>query len=150
MGDGIRTASQRRSLRRAVDVPCEVVGEARFELLSRRALDLSEEGAFVLLEPDATPPRPGEQVIVSLRLPHSRHWVGAVARVARVVQGRRARDPGLGLGLQFVEMDRVEQALLHSALPGLPPPLPARHVRRDYAATVAETFGTARPDARAA
>ena len=150
MGDGIRTARQRRSLRRAVDVPREVVGEERFELLSRRALDLSDDGAFVLLEPGVQPPRPGDEVFVSLRVPHSRHWVGAVARVARIVRGRRAQDPGVGIGLQFVAMDRVEQALLRSALPGLPPPLPGRHLRRDYAATVAETFEAGSPAPRAA
>ncbi len=136
-GDGIRWARQRKSLRRAVDLPCEVVEGDGFRLLGRRVCDLSEEGAFVLLDPGVRPPRPGTEVFVSLRVPHSRHWVGAVARVSRLVAGRRQSDPGAGIGLRFVEMDRVERAMLRSSLPGLPPPLPTRHLRRDYAATVA-------------
>ena len=141
-GDGIRWARQRRSLRRAVDLPCQVADGATFRLLGRRVRDLSDEGAFVLLEPGVTPPAPGDEVFVSLQVPHSRQWVGAVARVSRVVAGRRQADAGAGIGLRFVEMDRVEQAMLRSSLPGIPPPLPARRPRRDYAASVRQWHDT--------
>jgi hypothetical protein len=143
---------QRKAMRRSVRIDCEVVREKDFKLIGRRAVDLSDAGMLVLSEacgePSVTGRRDacpdvltGEEVIVSFRAPATRHWFDCPATVARVIHGRRLEDWGACLGLSFdlEEMDRVR---LRAELRGLPPPLPAREARIDYAGTVHEVaFG---------
>ena len=126
-------AQQRRVLRRAVRVDCQVVRERDFKLIGSRAVDLSPAGMLVLLQ---EPVLTGEPLVVAFRLPRSDHWFDAEAVVARVLHGRRPGDLGRCFGLEFDALEPAVQAHLRQALRGVPPPLPMRDKRIDYAATV--------------
>ena len=129
-----RALNNRTSLRRTVRIQCEVVSELGFRLLARRALDLSPDGMLVQSDADVMV---GEDVIVSFTAPGGRFWMDAEATVARIVKGRRDGDEeGRCLGLRFRTLDRPSRAVLSASLQGLPPPIPSRHVRRDYASAV--------------
>jgi hypothetical protein len=75
-------------------------------------------------------------VIASFRVPDSSLYIDVDAQVVRVLEGRRRGDRARALGLRFLNLSRVDRAILASRLAGLPPPPPERSVRLDYAATV--------------
>jgi c-di-GMP-binding flagellar brake protein YcgR len=131
--DLILSARQRRVLRRAARVPCQVVAERGFRLVAERTVDLSMDGMLVRSDSEVSL---GEEVLVALRMPSGRIWVDAQARVARIIEGRRRGDGGRALGIRFEEISNVDRALLGASLHGMPPPVPARQIRRDYATTV--------------
>jgi hypothetical protein len=120
-------------VRRAARVECQVVRERDFKLIGSRSLDLSPHGMLVMAQADVLT---GEEVLVTFRVPQTRLWFDAQATVARVVHGRRPGDLGRALGLEFDPLDGSAQWLLRAAMRGLPPPLPMREPRIDYAATV--------------
>ncbi len=124
--------AQRRSLRRAVRLECEVVRERDFKRIGCQAVDLSEGGMLVLADRTVLT---GEDVIISFRTPLSPIWFDACGSVARVVHGRRPGDFGPCVGIQFDDVDdagdQVFRTVLHEQLRTLPPPLPRRAVRLD-------------------
>jgi hypothetical protein len=126
--------SQRRSIRRAVRLECEVVRDHDFKRIASRAVDLSPDGMLVLADAQVLT---GEEVIVSFRTPKSTVWFDTVGTIARVIHGRRPGDYGPCLGIQFAMTEELSRALLASNLRSLPPPLPRRATRLDYAAMVA-------------
>jgi hypothetical protein len=126
-------AQERRALRRGVRVDCQVVRERDFKLVGSRGLDLSPFGMLVFAQ---EPVLTGEPLFVAFRLPRSTWWFDAQATVARVVHGRRPGDAGRCLGLSFETMGTAEQFFLHTMLHGVPPPVPKRVPRIDYAASV--------------
>jgi hypothetical protein len=129
-------ARQRRALRRAVPVECQVVRERDFRMIATRGVDLSPDGMLVVAQ---APVLTGEPVIVSFRLPRSGGWgwwFDAEATIARVVHGRRPGDRGRRLGLAFDGLDEGVRMFMENALRGTPPPVPARAPRIDYAASV--------------
>ena len=75
-------AQQRRIVRRAMRVECQVVRERDFRLLGSRAVDLSPMGMQVMAQERVLT---GEPVIVSFRLPLTSWWFDTEATVARVV-----------------------------------------------------------------
>lgn len=125
--------TNRRTVRRAVRLSCQVVSEDSFRLVGRRALDLSPAG--MLLESDADV-RLGDELLVSFRAPQSGLFIDTSARIVRVVAGRRPGDHGRCLGLRFEHLDLLMQSVLGASLAGMPPPLPQRAKRVDYAATI--------------
>src|SRR5206468_1647344 len=131
--DFLVTAKDRRAVRRLARIGCEIVRERDFRRVSYRVLDLSAEGMQVVAD---TPVLTGENVIVSFRIPKSDVFIDAEATVARVVHGRRPSDMHQALGLRFGSMHRDLRGELSVALRKLPPTLPARALRIDYAATI--------------
>jgi hypothetical protein len=126
--------SRRRAVRRAVRVDCQVVRERDFKLLGDWAVDLSPDGMLVVTRDVVLT---GEEVIVSFPIPRTRVIVDVEATVARVVHGRRPSDRHRrALGLSFESLDPDQAHLLRSQLHRIPPPLPARPPRVDYAAMV--------------
>ncbi len=126
-------AHQRRALRRAMRVDCQVVRERDFRLLGTFAVDLSPLGMLVIAhEPALT----GEPVIVAFRLPKSEHWFDTQATISRVLHGRRPGDGRRSFGLEFEPLDTAVAWHLRATLRGVPPPLPNREPRVDYAASV--------------
>jgi len=133
-------------MRRSVRVDCQVVREHDFRLLGQRAVDLSDGGMLVLSEAPTSGGASrggrrlhvltGEEVLVSFRAPTTRLWFDCTATIARVIHGRRPGDWGACLGLSFEAMDEVTRAFLRAELRGLPPPMPSRELRLDYAETV--------------
>jgi hypothetical protein len=127
-------ARQRRALRRAVPIECQVVRERDFRLVASRGVDLSPLGMLVLAHARVLT---GEPVVVSFRLPGTGEWFDAEATVARVVHGRRPTDKRRRcFGLAFEAIEEHTRALLEEALRGVPPPIPARERRIDYAASI--------------
>lgn len=124
---------RRRAIRRSVLMPCEVVTEAGFRRVGERMLDLSPEGLFLATSDRV---RIGEEVYVAFRAPSACGWIDAVGEVTRVVRGRRDTDVAPGIGIELVSMSDRDRARLRAELRGLPPPVPARRPRRDYALTV--------------
>jgi len=131
---------QRISMRRSVRVECLVVREHDFKLVGNRAIDLSPDGMLLLSDARVLT---GEDLVIALRSPATRRWLDCTATVARVLHGRRPGDWGTGLGLSFDNMDEAMRAVLRKELRGLPPPMPERTARIDYAATVSRVaFGS--------
>jgi hypothetical protein len=121
-------------MRRAIRVDCQVVRERDFKLLGDWALDLSPEGMLVVTRDLVLT---GEEVIVSFPIPRTRVIIDAVATVARVVHGRRPTDRHRrALGLSFDSLEPEIGMLLRASLRHIPPPIPSRAPRVDYAASV--------------
>jgi len=121
--------NQRRSVRRAVRVDCQVVREKDFTLLGDAAINISPDGMLFLSE---HPVVPGEALQVSLRVPGTDVWLDTDALVARIDyddQGRRE------VGVSFQSLDARSRRLLRTAIAKFPPTLPTRSPRIDYAAT---------------
>jgi len=127
-------AAARFSLRRKVDIPCQVVSEDDFVLLSERCLDLSMLGLRVRALRHAPV---GTRVIASLRIPDSSMWLDVEGVIARVAWGRRDSDEVPAFGVRFLSaLPAVESAVLAARLLGMPPPVPRRGLRIDYAESV--------------
>jgi hypothetical protein len=126
-------ASQRHAMRRAVRIDCQVVRSRDFKLLGARALDLSTKGMLVETDINVLT---GEDVLVTFRAPRTHQWFDCEAIVARVLHGRRPGDRGQCLGLSFETLDEWSRVMLRNDLHGLPPPIPKRAPRIDYAASV--------------
>jgi c-di-GMP-binding flagellar brake protein YcgR len=129
-------ARERSRLRRSVHLDCEAVAESGFRLLGRTAIDLSETGMLVCSAEDVGL---GERVFVSFRAPRGQSFVDAEAEVVRLVEGHRRSDPVRAVGLRFRRMDAIDRAILAGSLVRIPPPVPARHLRRDYARFIQRT-----------
>lgn len=129
----LRNATERRSTRRQVDLPCQAVAEEGFRFLGARIVDLSPEGVQVVSSAQV---RVGEPVLVSFKAPNSDDWMDAEAEVARVVRGQRGTDRGRSIGLRFTQQSAFDRVMLRERLRNLAPPTPARQLRRDYAAFV--------------
>lgn len=131
----IEPVRRRISMRHGVVVPCEAVAELAFRPVGRRLHDLSAEGTLLETDCEVTL---GEEVFLSFRVPRTRYWVDAVARVVRVIDGRRTSDRVRGVGLRFLSMDPADRSVLEAAIRRIPPPIPARSRRMDYASFVAQ------------
>ncbi len=125
--------NQRVSTRHAVELSCQVVRERDFRLVGDTTLDLSAEGMLVRSVADLTP---GEDVLVSFHAKKLGIWFDMDARVARVIRGRRPTDRGRAIGLRFHDISPISRLILRGHLRRLPPPVPRREVRVDYAETV--------------
>jgi hypothetical protein len=126
-------AQERRALRRRLRVDCQVVRERDFALVGRQAIDLSPHGMLVTADRAVLT---GEPLVVAFRLPGSAWWFDAEGAVSRVVHGRRPGDRGRCFAVEFEGLDVAVQYFLHVALQGVPPGVPTRERRVDYAATV--------------
>ena len=125
-------ADERRSVRRDVEVECQVVRAQGGEVLAERAVDLSIDGMLVLSSAACIL---GESMLATFCLPGTAQWVTVPARVARVIAGRRHNDPGRAIALEFEVLDLEFQRVLRAAIEILPEPPPGRPRRVDYAST---------------
>jgi hypothetical protein len=126
-------ASQRSIMRRAVKIPCRVVRDADFQLLSTRTVDLSPDGALVTTDAGV---EIGDVCIMSFEFTNLGLWFDTEATVTRVIEGRRPTDRGRAIGLRFQTLDAVHRLILRGHLRKVPPPVPQRTQRIDYAATI--------------
>lgn len=124
--------NERREIRRALPMTCQVVRERDFRLVAEQALDVSPDGMFI---PTDIALEPGENLFVSFRATELGIWFDTEASVARVVHGRRPRDKGRGVGLRFSTLSGVRRLILRGHIRRVPPPVPARPQRIDYTAT---------------
>jgi hypothetical protein len=133
MGAFIAKLQQRRALRRAVDLRCQVIRERDFTLVGDRAIDISPEGMRVIGERGLAV---GESLHVAFRATDFGLWFHTDAVVARIEHGRRENDVGPAIGIRFQSLDPVSRLILRGAFKRTPPPLPRREQRIDYAETV--------------
>jgi hypothetical protein len=125
--------TDRRSIRHAAELECHVVAERGFRRIGGKTVDVSPTGLRIASDSAVNV---GEQVVLSVKLPRGRTWVDAHGRVARVEHGTREGDSGRTIAIQFTSMDPVDHALLAGATASIPPPIPRRLIRKDYAASV--------------
>jgi hypothetical protein len=133
MMEMLALASERLGLRRRVRLPCQVVRERDFALVSDLCLDLSPRGMRVRA---LAPLQRGTELLVSFRVPDVGVHMDLSAVVSRVAPGRRRGESCASVGLSFVGIGAYEAMLLSARLKGFPPPVPLRHLRVDYAAAV--------------
>lgn len=126
-------ARDRLSVRRAVELDCQVVTESDFRLVGVRAQDVSTRGMFVHSTLDV---EVGESLLLSLKVPRTQLWIDAEAVIVRHVHGRRNGETARGVGIHFTRMDTISRVMLSTSLIGHPPPVPMRSVRKDYARSV--------------
>lgn len=131
--DILVAARERTAVRKQVRVPCQLALESEVEPLATECLDISADGMRVLAA-RALPL--DSEVRVTLTLPATETRVRFAASVRRVVRGRRRGDQNMELGLRFLDCSVVDGAILDASLSGHPPPVPARRLRMDYAASV--------------
>lgn len=124
--------NERREIRHAVKWECEVVRERDFRRVAKSTLDVSPDGMLVPIDVDLVP---GESVIVSFCAPRLGIWFDTEATVTRVLRGRR-RFEHVAAALRFSTLDRVKRFILRSHLRRVPPPLPRRVQRIDWAKTI--------------
>ncbi len=126
----LSASPKRRALRRAVELPCDLVSRYLDEPLLYWATDLSPFGLWL---ETPVPMQLGEQVVLSFQ--PAVWWpsreITVFAEVVRVTNGRRAsaRPARTGMGLEFLDLDFNEQRALSAWLRGRPPPLPRRRKR---------------------
>jgi len=125
--------NDRKSVRRHVRIDCQVVRESDFALVGHRTLDLSPDGMLVRLSDDVLV---GEKMLVSFQATQLGLWFDTQAEVMRIIRGRRPEDEGRAFGVKFTNMDSVSRLILRGHLRRVPPPLPQRPTRVDYAATI--------------
>jgi PilZ domain-containing protein len=115
--------NKRREIRRALRMGCRVVRESNLRLVGDRTVDLSPEGLLVLSDEriDAN-----EELIVSFMATDLGIWFDTMARVSRVVEGRRDGDAGRAVGVRFTSLPAVSRLILRGNLRRVPPPLPRR------------------------
>ncbi|HVH42525.1 MAG TPA: PilZ domain-containing protein [Labilithrix sp.] len=125
--------NERREVRRAISMTCQIVRERDFRLVAEKALDVSPDGMLVATDVEMAP---GENVFVSFRATDLGIWFDTEAHVTRVIHGRRPRDRGRGVALRFSTMPSVKRFILRGHLRRVPPPIPSRAQRIDWAATI--------------
>lgn len=134
----ILPARRRQGVRRHVRSACRAMSWAGFEVVGETLHDLSPHGALLECDGPAADGevRIGDEVLLAFRMP----WLGpdvvVTAEVARVIEGRRAGDPGRCVGLRFVDLDPEEREELRARLAMLEPTAPARQHPIDYALAV--------------
>lgn len=130
--------NERREVRRAITVACQIVRERDFQLVAEKALDLSSDGMLIATDVELDV---GENVFVSFKATDLGLWFDSEANVARVIRGRRPGDKGKGVALRFSTMSRVKRFILRNHLRRVPPPIPRRTQRIDWSATVRSIDG---------
>jgi hypothetical protein len=141
-------ANRRKARRHAVRIPCQVVRERDFRLISDVVLDLSMSGMVVLAAHwvFGQSMLTGDRLIVSFQLPNSSFWVDTEATVTRVGRGRRRGENAPSLALAFDPLPLVTMLRIRRALRGWPPhpPQPRPGRRRTEPTTYALLQSSAR------
>ena len=75
-------------------------------------------------------------MLVTFRATHLDLWFDTDATVVRINECRRDEDRARTLGLRFDSLDDIAKKMLHASWRHVPPPLPKRTHRMDYAATI--------------
>jgi hypothetical protein len=118
--------SYRRALRRAVQLPCELVSDHVDDPLLYWATDLTPYGIWLETR---FPMALGEQVVLcfSPGIWWEARDLMLFAEVTRVTHQRGVEERGMGL--EFLDITSHEQRALTAWLRNRPPPLPKRRAR---------------------
>jgi len=135
-------ANRRKVRRHVVRIPCQVVREHDFRLISDAVIDLSMSGMVVTAvhwvfgQSIVT----GDRLIVSFQLPNSPFWVDAEATVTRVARGRRRGENAPALALEFDPLPLFVLQRIRGALRRLPPPPPQPRPGRRRTSTTTQAL----------
>lgn len=112
----------RRAMRRAVELPCDVVSHYADAPAPHVASDVSPFGVWL---DTPMPLHPGSEVVLGFRPPrYEGPEMLVFGTVARVVTGRRRGDRGrLGMAVEFRDMTDEQRSTLAQSLVGVPPRL---------------------------
>jgi hypothetical protein len=116
----------RRAIRRAVSLGCEVISTRSDLPVMYRATDVSASGIWLQT---SEPVRAGETVVVCFRPDDdSSRDLFVFASVARVMTARGATDetPGVGMGLELLDLAEQERTRLDRWLSRHRLPIPRR------------------------
>lgn len=108
--------SSRQSVRRAVQIGCEVVSQSAVHI--ERMFDLSPGGARVHSRAAV---RRGQELLLTFVPPGAQRRVSALGTVQH-------QDADV-VGVKFFALDRIDEETLGRHLRGLPPPLPRKPSR---------------------
>jgi hypothetical protein len=111
----------RQTTRRAVDIPCEVIGAGCDEPIAGRSRDLSEWGMW--LDVPALPARAGEAIVVAFVPPGRTETMTVFGRVRHAEVARRG-SRRISVGVELVGLEWEQRAVLAEAVRGIPPRLP--------------------------
>jgi hypothetical protein len=125
---------ERAAIRRAVQIPCTLVRTRDFKVIGRQTLDLSENGMLVGALDDVGQT---ENVMASFTFTPFAIPFQVEGHVARILHGRRGKDRMPAVAIHFDALDSISRLILRGNLRRIPPVLPARARRIDYAGTVA-------------
>ncbi len=125
--------NERRAVRRAHSISCQVVREEDFRLVGETAIDVSPHGMLIKLRSDV---EVGEKLVVTFRTTDFGIWFDSEATVRRIVHGRRPTDAGPAFGISLDSLSNVHRFILKGALKNIPPPIPKRTQRIDFIATI--------------
>jgi DNA-binding response OmpR family regulator len=134
MASTLILANARRDVRHAVDLPCTVVREKNLTLVSLRAVDLSPDGMRVELRNVEV--EVGDRLFVSFQIAALGKWLYTDAFATRLLRGRRPGETSPSLVVLFGSLPAASRLCVRDSLRKVPPHLPQRQQRVDYAATV--------------
>jgi hypothetical protein len=109
--------SSRESVRRAVEIGCELVTQSAVHV--ERMFDLSPRGARVRSRASVLR---GQEVLLTFVPPGAPRRVSALGTIQHEQDGV--------LGVKFFSLERIDEDTLGRHLRGLPPPLPRKNLRR--------------------
>jgi hypothetical protein len=131
-------ANRRKTRRFSVRMPCQVVRERDFRLISDTVVNLSMSGMVVVAthwifgQSLST----GDRFLVSFQVPRRGYWIDTEVTVTRVGRGRRRGEDAPTIALAFDPLAPVAALMLRYALRRLPPAPPqSRPGRRRTAAS---------------
>lgn len=133
-GMQFESVQQRRAIRRAIQIPCTLIRSRDLKVVGTQSLDLSQDGMLVGALDEVSE---GEGMLVSFTFTRFAIPFHVEGQAARVLRGRRAKDRMPAIAMSFESLDAVSRLILRGHLRKIPPVLPARARRIDYAATVA-------------
>lgn len=120
----IHEVSQRRALRRAVSLDCQVICDDWEGPVPHLATNLSPHGIWLTT---MYPLHVGTEVVLSFAPPGRDDELLVYGGVRRVEIKRRQSDPPrAGMGIAFDYLSEADTDLLRRQLVGMPPPLPPR------------------------
>ncbi len=125
--------NDRKTTRHALRLPCQVVRDGDFRLVGERTLDVSSGGLLVRSHAEV---KIGDNVIVAFQATPLGLWFESQAKVTRIIKGRRPGDNGRAFGVRFTDMSSISRLILRGHLKRVPPPVPKRPRRIDYAASI--------------
>ncbi len=125
-------SSTRRSLRRSVELSCDVL-VSQSGVSREHMLDLSTRGACIT---STSPLSRDEELLVAFAPPGLGASIDAIARVAHVARPALSSSDMLGIevvGLEFASLPASAHRDIERCLRGLPPPLPSLRRRIELA-----------------
>ena len=138
-------ANRRQTRRFAVRIPCQVVRERDFRLMSDTVVNLSMSGMVVVAahwifgQSLST----GDRFLVSFQVPRRAYWIDTEVTVTRIGRGRRRGEETPTIALAFDPLGPIPALMLRRALRRLPPAPP--HPRPGRRRTGPSTEALTRP-----